>query len=386
MTCDKMIDMKTFSFLVTMRFYIVLLFSFVGLIGTKTALAVEVIDLYTASVNVPSQSYEHRRAATLEALNLVFVKVSGQQNAIENNSLKEKRRQYSTFIDNYRYERRQQQIMLVVTFNENKVNNALVEAGLPIWGSLRPQLVLWLIQEEGLNRSIVSANEQSKLVNEIKLFDQNRGLPIVMPLMDLEDNQQIQTADVWGRFASPIRFASQRYSPEAIVTVRVSDNSLLSSDQLAMQEQCFEQCEAQYALDWSFVSLTSYEKIQEFSETYYGESKEVLIKQALDDIADMLAAKYALAANENREFLVDIGNVDSMIKYAQITKFLAELSSVQAVKLVNAKGQNRRFSLSLLGTEQAFLDSLKLHKALRRFYDPLDPASQQGVPLFYWEP
>lgn len=386
MTYGKIMVMKIISSFLTMRNWYIYLLSLLGLFAANNAFAVEVVDLYTASVNVPSQRAEHRESAAKEALDLVFVKVSGQQNALQNSYLKDERRKYSAYIDNFRYERKQQQIKLVITFNENKINNSLVEAGLPIWGSLRPQLVLWLIEEQGLQRTIVGANEQSAMVDEIKQVNKNRGLPIVMPLMDLEDNQQIQTADVWGRFTSPIRYASMRYSPEAIVTVRVSDNSLLSAEQLTAQEQCFDVCAPQFALDWSFVSMTSYESIQEFSETYYGDSKEGLINKALGDIADMLAQQYALQANVNREYLVDIGNVDSMAKYAQISKFLAELSSVQAVKLVNAKGQNRRFSLSLLGTEQAFLDSLKLHKALRRFYDPLDPASKQGVPLFYWEP
>lgn len=386
MTYGKIMVMKLFSSFLTMRCCYFYLLCLVCLIGSNVASAVEVVDLYTASVAVPSQSTKHRQAATIQALDLVFVKVSGQQNAIQNSILRQKSRQYSSFIDNFRYERRQQQTFLVVTFNESKVNKTLVEAGLPIWGSLRPQLVLWLIEEQGLERSIISANDQSTLINEISLFDQNRGLPIVMPLMDLQDNQQIQTADVWGRFALPIRDASMRYSPEAIVTIRVSDNSLLSAEQVAIQQQCDESCAQQFALDWSFVSMTSYEQIQEFSETYYGEVKEELVKQALGDIADMLAQQYALQANVNREYLIDIGNVDSMSKYASITKFLRELSSVQGVKLVNAQGQNRRFSLSLLGTEQAFLESLKLHTALRRFYDPLDPTSKQGVPLFYWEP
>ena len=143
MTYGKIMVMKIISSFLTMRNWYIYLLSLLGLFAANNAFAVEVVDLYTASVNVPSQRAEHRESAAKEALDLVFVKVSGQQNALQNSYLKDERRKYSAYIDNFRYERKQQQIKLVITFNENKINNSLVEAGLPIWGSLRPQLVLW---------------------------------------------------------------------------------------------------------------------------------------------------------------------------------------------------------------------------------------------------
>lgn len=43
------------------------------------------------------------------------------------------------------------------------------------------------------------------------------GLPVSIPLMDLDDNMAVNATDVWGRFADPILKASQRYGAEMVV-------------------------------------------------------------------------------------------------------------------------------------------------------------------------
>lgn len=368
-----------------MRCFIFVLICVAVTFFSKNIAAVEVKDLYTARVKVDSQSRDDRNLATRKAFDLVLTKVSGLNQVLADSVIKQHRRNYASFVDNFRFVREREETALIVTFNEQKINDILVEADLPIWGSLRPQVVLWIVVENSLTRQLLAASEASALTDLVGAIANNRGLPVVMPLMDLEDNVKVQTADVWGRFLAPIHHASLRYNPEAIVVLRVSNNSLLSEEQVELKTSCELNCAAQYALDWSFMSTTTYDQQQQFSDGYFGESQEVLLKQALGDIADMLANQYAVKSNLNNEFLIDIANVDSLAKFADVTKFLKALSSVQSVKLVSASGKSRRFSLSLLGSEQALLDSLKLHTALKRYYDPLDPASKLGIPLFYWE-
>ena len=98
-----------------------------------------------------------------------------------------------------------------------------------MWGSLRPNVLLWLIDEKGLNRNIISNSSSSSLPQAINAFSNERGLPIMMPLMDFTDANQIKTSDIWGRFQQPIEEASSRYLAEAIVVIRISDSSLVES-------------------------------------------------------------------------------------------------------------------------------------------------------------
>lgn len=370
----------------TMRcvpFFLLMLFN---VITAKNVNAVEVKDLYLARVEVTSQSTQARNAAFKKALDVVLVKVSGQTDILQNSIIKQQRARYQSFVNNFRYERRSGKNMLVVSFDESKINQLFVGANLPIWGSLRPQIVLWVVDEQQLTRNIISADAHHPINEVVKVVEDNRGLPFTLPIMDLLDTNQITTYEVWGRFSQPIVRASMRYQPEAIVVVRLSDNSLLAENQLlAENDNCNDNCSPTVALDWSFLSMANTDQLPHFGERVYGQSKEALLADTLSKISDMVAKRYAVTTDIKQDYVIDVANVDSLAKYVEITEFLSQLSAVKAVKLVKAEGSERRFSLSLLGSEQAFLAALKLNKSLKRYVDPLDPSSFQGTPLFYWE-
>jgi hypothetical protein len=48
-----------------------------------------------------------------------------------------------------------------------------------------------------------------------------RGLPITLPLLDLEDMNQIEFADVWGGFEQSLLPASTRYGADAVLVGRI---------------------------------------------------------------------------------------------------------------------------------------------------------------------
>lgn len=356
-----------------------------SIFNTPTVNAVEVKDLYVAKVAVNSQSRNDRNVALKQALELVLVKIGGHKSVLSHQEIKKHLGRYNNFLTNYRYEREGRNQFLLASFDQTKINELFVDANLPIWGSLRPQVVLWLVNEQDLTRELVLTSMPSVLTQTVKDFSISRGLPVVLSSLEFMTDNQVTVSDVWGRFKQPIFQASEQFMPEAIVIIRVSNNTLLSEEQLALAENCQLLCQAPIALDWSFISTANNDQTQRFSERYYGIDRSELITQALSDITDDIYQRYALTTDENNQFEMDIANVDSLATYVQVSQFLQQLSAVQSIKLVQAVGSIRRFQLTLLGSEQALLSSLKLHKSLQQYIDPLDPTTQQGVPLFYWE-
>ena len=59
---------------------------------------------------------------------------------------------------------------------------------------------------------------------QLKQTAKERGVPLSLPLMDLTDNVNISTYDVWGRFVEPLRKASTRYGVDNIIGARVYRN------------------------------------------------------------------------------------------------------------------------------------------------------------------
>jgi len=362
---------------------------FLKLIGMllflSTANAIEVTDLYQAKVVVTSQSLYEKNKALKQAMRQVLLKVGGQESVLNNKEIKKALKNYQQFIAQFSYKREKKHTVLVAQFDENKVNNLFYQAGLPLWGNLRPQILLWLVEESGLERQILAESSSSVLPKIVQEFSQQRGLPISLPVMDLTDIEAISIADIWGRFITPVKLASRRYQAEAIVIFRLSNSSLLPAEFFA-NENCDILCQRQhYALDWRL--FTQGQTLEQGTQThsYQGSNKTALFKQALKDMTREIYQYYALNVNDSHQVDIDVTNINSLSRYAEVYNFLNDLSSVASVQLISAQGENRRFRLNLLGSKQTLLASLKLNKYLRQYIDPLAKVDNDSVPIFYWE-
>ncbi len=374
------------------RIFIILI-SFVFAFNSHS---VEVKGLYQFSIEVESQNKIVRQQALKKALRGVIVKVGGDANILIHDVFKNALVNANLYVTQYRYEYKKTLLMLNASFDAEKVNKLFKKANFPLWGSLRPQVLLWLITEQGLSRTIISSSVKSMLTQQINTFSRERGLPVLLPLMDLTDTVQLHVSDIWGRFEQPIREASLRYMPEAIVVMRIYNSSLpLSGTQVGNEgdsKEVFDcgllcqQTESErssYILDWSLIT-----KRQKFSQQYLGISQKELLAEGLSDITKVIYQHYALSTSTKNNYVVDVVNIDSLSTYTHVFEFLSNLSAVQSVRLVSAKGTVMRFNLSLLGTEDIFLASLKLNKQLKQFIDPLAAFNQTSddiVPIFYWE-
>jgi uncharacterized protein len=120
-----------------------------------------------------------------------------------------------------------------VQFNATAVQRVLSEASYPIWGPERPLTIVWVAIDGGLgdrallgagNLGTEPASELAAMMEEIRtelmLTAYERGLPLALPLLDLEDMIAVDFADVWGGFGERIEQASRRYEADAILLGR----------------------------------------------------------------------------------------------------------------------------------------------------------------------
>jgi hypothetical protein len=379
--------------------------------------AVEVKDLYQASVTLNSRNNADKVIALKEALAAVLLKVGGNKSVLDNNIIKKALADYSLYLNQYRYQLKTiqatkpiednqtqaKQLFLLASFNEDKINQLFQQADLAIWGRLRPQVLLWLVDEDGLTRSIISNSTNSNLPFIVNDFSDQRGLPIMMPLMDLTDLSDIALSDIWGRFEQPVREASSRYFAEAIVVMRMSNSSLLAYEaEMGVEvdpNNCGVPCiqknskTQKYTLDWSLLGSSLKGEQNKFTQQYQGSERKKLLQQGLADITELIYQYYALSTTSNNDFIIEVANIDSLAIYVDVFEFLTNLSAVKSVTLMNAKGASRRFKLELLGSSDALVASLKLNKQLKQFIDPLarfdtttfnNETDDIPVPIFYW--
>ncbi|MFD2166919.1 DUF2066 domain-containing protein [Thalassotalea euphylliae] len=341
--------------------------------------AIEVTDLYQATVPVDSQVNSERNKAIKNAMAAVMIKVGGQPSVLDNQLVKQGIAKFNQYLSKYQYERIEQQLFVVAEFNEDKINRLFQQANLPIWGRLRPQILVWLVEEDRFSRQVLAESSDSTLPKQIVEFSQVRGLPLVLPLMDLEDTVNVNITDLWGRFSAETQLYSQRYLVDASLIIRISrDNNDASHDESCEGILCEEVPET-YSLDWSLIA-----ERQQFGQVYQGNNQNELLANALDDVAEVIYQDYASSTDLTNELLIEVANVDSLKTYVDVQRFLSELSAVESVSLVSAEQERYTYKLSLLGSKKALLASLKLNDVLQQYVDPLAGAEPQLYPVFYW--
>ena len=355
------------------RFLFFSIFLIFSLVSVKL-MALEVSDLYQVTVVVDSQTRVQREQAIKKALQGVFLKIGGKKSVLKHKLLLQALKKSSVYVNQYRYQRKIDELSLVVTFNENKVNQLFKDADLALWGSLRPQVLLWLIDEQGASRRIIAYDANTLITESINDFSMQRGLPIVMPLMDLTDSEQVVLSDFWGYFPEQIQQASSRYFADTVIVMRISDSSLVieRSEELidtAKDVTCGLLCEQKItntprALDWKVYTQGAL-----YTQHYEGVDKVSLITQGLSDITELIYQSYALLTTAQHDFVIEVKNVTSLKNDTQLFDFLTDLSAVKAVTLISAQGNVRRYKLDLMGTKSSFLASLKLNNQLTQEFD-----------------
>ena len=189
------------------------------------ASATQRIVVNEAKILVEDQSSRAQQKAAKQALREVFLKMSGSTESLSNPGVKAALSSPQSLLRSYRYSYEGSKTYYVAEFDSTKVGEILQREMLPLWGDRRPETLIWLaVQDDKENKLIIDESLDFPIAEALRTTAQERGLPLSLPLMDLTDNVNITTYDVWGRFVEPVREASRRYSVDNIIAARVYKN------------------------------------------------------------------------------------------------------------------------------------------------------------------
>jgi len=314
-----------------------LFFVLILLIATQAS-AVDVANLYQSQSPVSSQSEEERLKAAPDILRQVILKVVGNSETLKTADLAPILAQSEQLIQQYQYHRVNSvqddltlpdQLEVLVSFKQSLVDKALTTLGLPIWSKSRPETIVWLAVDDGRSRSLVGANEQSTISQEINSAAQLRGLPILFPVMDLEDQSQVKFTDLSAGFYDTIELASQRYGAPLILMVKVET---ISAD---------------------IVQITWNVLISGQSEQWTSRGDTVTaVTAGMNEFTNRLANRFSqriYANTSSEELVLHINNVRNYADYVQVSKYLTDLQNVSDVQTSNIIGDAIELRVSFSG-------------------------------------
>lgn len=343
------------------------------------AVAVELDNIYQGKVNVVDKSPKARIVGIKNAFKAVIVKVAGKQTVLNQPLIKQAINQYRDYLVQYGYLVENNQTMIEASFDKDRIRNLFSDAQLPVWGRHRPLVLVWLIDEQALERQVVSDLTESSLPLVIKTTASAVGLPVTLPLMDITDAMSVQVSDIWGKFSQPIEEASKRYGAEAYVIIRLSNSSLTPE---VDSENCQPLCSGpSYAIDWQL----NYDGLYE-SELKVGADKNSLLRVALNEISFEIANRYSVTLDKQtlQETEISIANLTNLNRFNQANTLIGSLSIVNDLQLLKVEGSTYTFKVELLGETQAFLKSLSLDSRLSRFEQDTFADEENDNPDFHW--
>ncbi len=188
-------------------------------------------NLYVVTVLPDAAAPDQRAVAEKAAFARLLVRVTGNRAAAADPLLAPLIEDARAYENSYGVDRQGRPI---VGFNAARVEQALTALNLPVWGAERPLTLIWIAVDDGAGgRGMLAANELAAdlppatvelltmVRTELAAVADERGLPIALPLLDLEDLNAVTFTDVWGGFEDRIGLASARYRADAVLIGRV---------------------------------------------------------------------------------------------------------------------------------------------------------------------
>jgi uncharacterized protein len=328
-----------------------------------TAQAGQVDNLYQADVAAEGGAERWQQQAVVQ----VLARVSGQSDIASMPAIAAELKQASAFIKQFEAVRHVDGNRMRVLLDASKINQLLQHNNIAVWGALRPDILIWLVQQEQGERRFIRRAEQPLNAALRQAFAQ-AALPLVLPLYDMDDLQALSETDVWAGFWQQINQASRRYKSDEVLALTV-DRVSVEGNEL-------------YRLTW---------QRQQDGRTLRDEvtaaDEPALMQAFATALAAQLAQQYAsvmLAEHNQAELLLQVNQLDTLTDLVQVQKLLQQIVGISDVTITRYEQAAAQFRLRSAISADSLLNALRFNPRLRLQGETADPAialdvSQQPV-------
>ena len=324
----------------------------------EISLAIEVQGLFEAEVITQSQSPKDRNKAIKDALAIVLGKIMAGENIIDDPVVKMALEDAPRYTTRYRYSLIPSNSddnsarLMRVEFDQNALLELVRSSKLGIWNEVRDETLIWLVVEKNGKKNIFNEELMPDIASALSKATKRKGLPLLFPLMDLEESQKITIPDILGAYSDKLLEVSKRYATPSILVGRVKK-----------YKKCWKSEWALYfnndIKQWNSECVTLDEAILSGMEGTY----------------DKLSKFYAVKPDilEIDTVILKVSGVKNMTDMSRITDYLNSLPMTESVNWLKVKSGINYYKVKTSGSRRAFIDAV----GLGRILDPLDPEDLQ---------
>lgn len=324
--------------------------SLVLLLSASVVFAMPVNGLYDARVNVADQSKEAYNQAVITGAQQVLVKLTGDRDVILDANVSQQLTTASQWVTSFSYEQVSSSTAEVTTntwvlnfhFNEQAINHLLSQTQHALWERDRPQVLLWLAQQTSEGQQLIGNGSESAMVQLISQVGNNRGLSLMLPMLDLDDLHQVSVEDVWAPLPAlaTLMKASKRYNTDSLLIGRLYPGNGNNDP---------------WQGDWLLVMSGEQESWHNAAAT-----QEDVVATGVNHFIDNVAQQHRINAGANQERLlqVQVFGVANISDLSKVKGYLQGLSLVDNLKVATLGENYVTFSLQVKGDTTQLVTTL----------------------------
>jgi uncharacterized protein len=323
-----------------------LLLSLVFLAAGSTAWSLPVDGIYSAEVAVNNQADAERRRAYREALQQVFVKVTGEQRWLQHPRITAAVSNAESFVAEVGYRSTGMDAWIDVRFDRQQIDGLLYEVDIPVWDRNRASVLLWVtVQTADGRREMLGSSSDHELLSQARRFSAQRAVPVLIPLLDLTDRRMVSAEQSWALDVEALRAVGQRYGADSVLAGRMLVTD--SGDVVGFWQFLFRD------------QVHVFDHVNNDLQAYMG--------YPLDQVAVRLANHFGLVLSEferEDEVSVVVEGVRDLASHMVLIRYLESLSVVRDVRVTALKGESLELHLRLAGTRLHLTEFISLDRDL----------------------
>ncbi len=320
---------------------------------------------FQTEVVVASQGASERGRAAAVGLERVLVRLSGSRDVAQSAAVKTALSRATRYVEQYQYKQGRDELgarreFMSMSFAPRVIEQLLREANLPYWPTNRPPVLVWLVNDtEAEGRRLVN-DRNNNLLAALLEEAQTRGLPLRLPLLDMEDQLAFSAERAWALDEQAVLQASERYNSDVLLMGRYTQDTA-----------------GQWLMTWQYYLGGQWQSFDERTQ-----SLSSLVAAVINPVADELAARYAVAPGgaETGLSLAQVSGINSFKDYREALDYLLGLALVDGYQLRSQLGDSLLLELDLNGDLQQLQNALALDGKLYLDAQISPPGPQLMVP------
>ncbi len=326
------------------------------------------VDLFLADIPVAREGKQLKAGDARRALAQVLIRITGQSDIITRPEVQQALRQAGRLVFRFRFYQPEnapagEPPRVEVGFDPDGVRTLMRRLSLPWWPAQRPEL-LWLtvVDYQG-TRSLVNEENLPELREALQTA-RERGLPLTLPLLDLQDQQQLSAVELWAGFTDRLEQVYPRYGADGWLLLR-----------LQPQGQAWK---ARWQLHVPGLEPPLFQQWQDV-----GLELDALLATGVDQASERLARRLAFHLSEQTAgaLILNIAHLRKLNDWLQLEQWLNNQPWSESVELLALHQGQARVAVNIT-TDPATVDRALAESGLLS----RNAAAGQSATEWIWSP